>query len=162
MNACIFPVLPFSFPFCLFVTVPHLSWCFFLPPVGFLPPHACASSSFLPVFLSFHLFFSRPVSPFSFLFFALSDISQDSDDEDSQEEQEEDISQVQFGSRYTTAWCVLMRVCVHACSGMGSDACSSGSGRLATNRAQRRQARLKKIKPCLGVFWSSTFRDKFP
>lgn len=156
------PCAPFLISFFLFVTVPHLSWCFFLPPVGFLPPHACASSSFLPVFLSFHLFFSRPVSPFSFLFFALSDISQDSDDEDSQEEQEEDISQVQFGSRYTTAWCVLMRVCVHACSGMGSDACSSGSGRLATNRAQRCQARLKKIKPCLGVFWSSTFRDKFP
>ncbi|XP_039460457.1 ubiquitin conjugation factor E4 B isoform X1 [Oreochromis aureus] len=39
-----------------------------------------------------------PSSPFSFLFFALSDMSQDSDDEDSEEEQEEDISQVQFGS----------------------------------------------------------------
>ena len=48
-------------------------------------------------------------SPLSFLFFALSDMSRDSSDEESEEE--EDFSQVQFGSRYTTA----ARVCVFVC-----------------------------------------------
>lgn len=37
-------------------------------------------------------------------------MSQDSSDEESEEE-EEDFAQVQFGSRYTNARCVLMRVC---------------------------------------------------
>ena len=80
----------------------------------FLSPHAITTSSLLPICLSL-LSFSCPVSPLSFLFFALSDMSQDSSDEDSEEE--EDFAQVQFGSRYTTARCVLMRVC--ACSEMG-------------------------------------------
>lgn len=50
----------------------------------------------------------RHVSPLSFLFFALSDVSQDSSDEDSEED--EDFARVQFGSRYTAAQCVL--ICV--------------------------------------------------
>lgn len=84
---------------------------------AFLSPHVWASSSFLQAFLSFPLFLSRPVSPFSLLFFALSDLSQDSADEDSEEEQEEDFSQVQFGARYTTVRCVLMRVCARLLRG---------------------------------------------
>lgn len=63
------------------------------------------TSLFCPISL---LSLSSTVSPLSFLFFALSDMSQDSSDEDSGEE--EDFAQVQFGSRYTTARCVLMRV----------------------------------------------------
>lgn len=59
-----------------------------------------------------HLSLSCSVSPLSFLFFALSDMYQDSSDEDSGEE--EDFAQVQFGSRYTAARCVLMRVCALA------------------------------------------------
>lgn len=39
-------------------------------------------------------------SPFSLLFFALSDLPQDSSDEELEEEEEEDFSGVQFGSRY--------------------------------------------------------------
>lgn len=39
-------------------------------------------------------------SPFSLLFFALSDLPQDSSDEEQEEEEEEDFSGVQFGSRY--------------------------------------------------------------
>ncbi len=39
-------------------------------------------------------------SPFSLLFFALSDLPQDSSDEELEEEEEEDFSRVQFASRY--------------------------------------------------------------
>lgn len=57
-------------------------------------------------FWSISSYFCCSVSPLSLLFFALSDISQDINDEDSEEE--EDFAQVQFGSRYTTAQCVLL------------------------------------------------------
>lgn len=81
----------------------------------------CSSSVSAPlhnIFLSpppflMLLCFSRPISPLSLLFFALSDMSQDSSDEESEEE--EDFAQVQFGSRYTTAQCVLTCVCLFVC-----------------------------------------------
>lgn len=60
----------------------------------------CAASTLLSFSFSFTpLPFPLHVSPLSFLFFALSDMSQDSSDEESEEE--EDFSRVQFGSRYT-------------------------------------------------------------
>ncbi|KAI2649655.1 Ubiquitin conjugation factor E4 B [Labeo rohita] len=62
-----------------------------------------------------------PSSPFSLLFFALSDLPQDSSDEELEEEEEEDFSGVQFGSRYQCQpW-------VHPEGGMAGD---SGSDRF--------------------------------
>lgn len=81
----------------------------------------------------------RHVSPLSFLFYALSDMSQDSSDEDSEEE--EDFARVQFGSRYTAARCVFVCVCLLS---YVSTACSSGPRRLTTNCAQTHQGRAVK------------------
>lgn len=74
--------------------------------------HTRSSSSSLLTRPSFLLSSSGHASPLSFLSHAISDVSQGSSDEDSEEE--EDFSYVQFGSRYTTAWCgpyLRMREC---------------------------------------------------
>lgn len=73
---------------------------------------ACTTSSSLSIFPFLLLCLPRHVSPLSFLFYALSDMSQDSSDEDSEEE--EDFARVQFGSRYTAARCVFACLCVLA------------------------------------------------
>lgn len=68
-------------------------------------------------------------------------MSQDSSDEDSEEE--EDFSRVQFGSRYTSARCVFVCVCLLS---YVSTACSGGPMRLTANCAQTHQGRVVKNK----------------
>lgn len=92
--------------------------------------HAYTSSSPPTIFPFLLLSLPRHVSPLSFLFYALSDMSQDSSDEDSEEE--EDFSRVQFGSRYTATQCVCVCVCLLI---YVSTACSSGPRRLTANSA---------------------------
>lgn len=93
----------------------------------------------------------RYASPLSLLLFALSDMSQDSSDEDSEEE--EDFTRVQFGSRYTAAWCLCL--CVRACSAIGPAACASGPKRLDTNGAQTHKDRVVKETPGSFIFSSA-------
>lgn len=106
---------PASFPWCSplpcpLVTCYHSTFVFFM---SLLSPLACTTSSLLSILPSLLLSFPRHVSPLSFLFYALSDMSQGSSDEDSEEE-EEDFARVQFGSRYTAARCWCVCLCVLA------------------------------------------------
>lgn len=94
---------------CPLVTCYHSTFVFFM---SLLSPLACTTSSLLSILPSLLLSFPRHVSPLSFLFYALSDMSQGSSDEDSEEE--EDFARVQFGSRYTAARCWCVCLCVLA------------------------------------------------
>ncbi len=111
-------------------------------------PHACTTSSFPTFFPCLLLSLPRHVSPLSFLFYALSDMSQDSSDEDSEEE--EDFSRVQFGSRYSAAQCVCVCVCLLS---FVSTACFSGPRRLTANCAQTHQGRVVKNELMKASVW---------
>ncbi|KAM3618668.1 uncharacterized protein V6R79_023283 [Siganus canaliculatus] len=92
------PSCPFScdlLPFYICLHVFSLFSLLLYSPVLLLGPHPCPVS-FPPFFPWLLLSLPHRVSPLSFLFYALSDVSQDSSGEDSEEE--EDFSRVQFGS----------------------------------------------------------------
>lgn len=98
------PSCPFSCDLLPFYICLHVFSLFvFTSPVSSLAWTSSLSLSFPPIFPWLLLSLPHHVSPLSFLFYALSDVSQDSSGEDSEEE--EDFSRVQFGSRYTAARC---------------------------------------------------------